>query len=453
MTRKTEPVGEAGRTITRPPSLRVIGQRSDGKVVLLDPDTPNWTAVSPAVATFISLLDGQTNAEDVRRAFKMDSGGLESEAAYSRLVRALLDVGMLQYSGETAAPAIRYAHPRGTLEAVTLYLTSRCNLSCRYCFYDAEAARNQELSTDEWARVIDELACMEVGRVFFMGGEPLMRKDTITLARHAKRKGLEVTLITNGTMIDQDLAKQVHELFAGVQVSLDGLRREHDFVRGAGSFGRAWRGIQNLLDIGAPVTVSCILSRRNIELMDDFVAFLIKRGVPRFHCLNLQTHGRGSCYQDMAISFGQFTEKLYQLHRQYSEQITMKQIEALINVRPFHRKESCGVGRATIEVNANGDIYPCYKLMSADYLLGSIRTTRLADVYSHSDALQRLGGATVEKTAECRACDVRYFCGGGCLLDRLSDDHGDACAEIQRFWKWVLVHTHEGQVIGQDFSL
>jgi radical SAM protein with 4Fe4S-binding SPASM domain len=448
----TEQVLRLGR-IQRPPNLRVLGQRADDKVVLLDPDTPNWAAVSPAVAAFISLFDGQADGREMKLPFRVEGSKSATAADYTDLIAALLDIGMLRDTAQTTSPPISYTHPRGELEAVTLYLTNRCNLHCRYCFYDAGIATYQELKTDEWAKVIDELAQMKVRRLYIMGGEPLLRQDIFDLARRAKQKGLEVSLITNGTLIDPRVARQVHDAFTGIQVSLDGLRPEHELIRGPGSFDRAWQGIQTLLDIGAPVTVSCIVSRVNIEQLDDFVAFLSAHGVPRFHCVNLQTHGRGRDYANMAISFGQFASKLYHLHRRFSDQITIGQFDAMINVKPFRRKESCGVGRATLEIDANGNIYPCYKFMGPDHVLGNARTTGVAEVYQHSAQLQRLCNADINVTPECSVCDVRYFCGGGCLLDRLNGEQHTMCAEIRSFWRWALVHTDGERVTGQDLIL
>lgn len=69
---------------------------------------------------------------------------------------------------------------------VILNLTKRCNLRCVHCYAGADGpAAANELSTDEWLRVIDELAAFGSPVALFSGGEPLMHPDIVRLARHA----------------------------------------------------------------------------------------------------------------------------------------------------------------------------------------------------------------------------------------------------------------------------
>lgn len=438
------------QNIKRPENLCIIGQGADGKVVLLDPDGPNWACLSPSIAAFVSLYDNKIPAHKLLKLF--GQGEAESAAMCDSIIRELLDLGMLREDKEVNNKPANQPHSERELTAATIYLTRRCNLNCQYCFYDAGIPREQELSTEECLQLIDELASMKVKRVNFMGGEPLLRKDIFLLAQRSRQKGLDVNLITNGTLINREIAGKIREHFPRVQVSLDGLEPEHDFVRGKGSFNKTVQGMKNLLDQEIQFAVSCIISRRNLDKLDDFVAFLVELGVPYFHCVNLQAYGRGACHRDMTLDFGQYIEKLYQLHKKYHGLIAMNQFAQLINPKPRVNKDSCGVGELLVEIDADGNVYPCYKFMNPEHVAGNIRTSRLADIYQKSPLLQQLCQSTTEITPECKICDVRAFCGGGCLKDRLCGEHVRECEQKQKFWKWVLVHTREGQVVGEDFK-
>ena len=70
--------------------------------------------------------------------------------------------------------------------AVLLELTHRCPLQCPYCSNPLELDRaSTELSTEEWKKVLSELAEIGVLQVHFSGGEPTARKDLVELVRHA----------------------------------------------------------------------------------------------------------------------------------------------------------------------------------------------------------------------------------------------------------------------------
>jgi MoaA/NifB/PqqE/SkfB family radical SAM enzyme len=89
-------------------------------------------------------------------------------------------------------------------EVVHIELTSRCNLDCPYCYVRRD---DRDLSCEQWAAIIKQLADAGVFQITFGGGEPLMRKDAPRLAKLADDSGLNVTITTNGTSLnDIDIA-------------------------------------------------------------------------------------------------------------------------------------------------------------------------------------------------------------------------------------------------------
>ena len=94
---------------------------------------------------------------------------------------------------------------------VALNLTKRCNLKCDHCYLDATtkaAGGNDELSTEECFRLIDQIAEVNKGCLLVItGGEPLVRPDILDIARHAVNLGFMVVFGTNGMLINDQMAK------------------------------------------------------------------------------------------------------------------------------------------------------------------------------------------------------------------------------------------------------
>ena len=113
-------------------------------------------------------------------------------------------------------------------------VTRRCNLRCIHCYTaSTDKAHPRELSYDEGIAVVDDLADYGVPVLLFSGGEPLMRDRVYELMSHALERGLHVALSTNGTMITEQVAKELTA--AGVNrvgISLDGLEATNDHFRG-----------------------------------------------------------------------------------------------------------------------------------------------------------------------------------------------------------------------------
>jgi MoaA/NifB/PqqE/SkfB family radical SAM enzyme len=82
----------------------------------------------------------------------------------------------------------------------------------------------------------------------FSGGEPLCRSDLFALIGAARQRGIIPALATNGTLIDNDKARQIRE--AGVMrvsVSLDGATADvHDRMRQIPGALTAVEGIRHL---------------------------------------------------------------------------------------------------------------------------------------------------------------------------------------------------------------
>lgn len=138
-------------------------------------------------------------------------------------------------------------------------ITCRCNLRCIMCYTDCfnrpEQARD-ELTTEAIIRIMDELAeagCIELA---LTGGEPLARPDFFEIYEHAKARGFLVTLLTNGTLITEEVADRLAALPPHrVEISLHGItQRTFELVTlGSGSFARCMRAIGLLRDRKLPL--------------------------------------------------------------------------------------------------------------------------------------------------------------------------------------------------------
>jgi MoaA/NifB/PqqE/SkfB family radical SAM enzyme len=148
-------------------------------------------------------------------------------------------------------------------------VTYDCQCSCQHCDTAKYKKKNEtELNTDEFMILIDQMTDIGVGGIFFFGGEPLLRRDLLTLVRYSKQKRLETRFDTNGYLLNSRLAKQLKE--AGldmVGVSIDSCDpKEHDGWRGInGIFDRAIRAIKYSLYEGIECYISTFATNENVN--------------------------------------------------------------------------------------------------------------------------------------------------------------------------------------------
>jgi radical SAM protein with 4Fe4S-binding SPASM domain len=172
-----------------------------------------------------------------------------------------------------------------------LSITYRCNNVCYQCdlprpwFYRKRG--ESELSTEEFERIIDELAELGVAGINLTGGEPSLRRDHLKLLKRIKSAGLNANLSTNAfTLVEQE---RVDALLAtgvdSINISLDGAcAATHDRLRGApGGFDRVARATELLVAArrkGRPsITYIFVIGTDNHTELTDFIELSRARGI------------------------------------------------------------------------------------------------------------------------------------------------------------------------------
>jgi len=167
-------------------------------------------------------------------------------------------------------------------------ITNRCNLACIMCT-TGQARHNvkDELTAEEWKKVVTSLNkdCL-IQRITFGGGEPLLRKDLAEIIKFSCSVGIEeVNIISNGTLLNRGFMQQFDEnelKKLGINISIDGLEYDHDYIRGHGVFKRMINNFDSLYkDFLEPgrikdLVVSSILMQENFAHYIDFLEFIKK---------------------------------------------------------------------------------------------------------------------------------------------------------------------------------
>lgn len=185
----------------------------------------------------------------------------------------------------------------GSGPVVVWNVTRTCNLKCIHCYMESDATRYEnELTTAEGKRFIDDLAEFRVPVILFSGGEPLLRADFFELARYAVARGLRVTISTNGTLIDRETARDIKKIGVGyVGISIDSIGEKNDeFRKVRGAFDKALAGIRNCLEIGQRVGLRFTINRHNYAEMENIFRLIEEEGIPRVCFYHLVYAGRGS---------------------------------------------------------------------------------------------------------------------------------------------------------------
>lgn len=317
--------------------------------------------------------------------------------------------------------------------------TRTCNLACRHCYSDSHAQAYDQLTGDEARAMITDIAQMGSPAMLFSGGEPLVRPDLLELIAHARAAGLPVTLSSNGTLIDGDVAARLADLEVRyVGISLDGIGAVHDAFRGrAGAFDRAIRGIRALRGVGVKVGIRITLSPSSVAVLDELFDLVEREGIGRVCCYHMVPAGRGRSEGLMPVVQERAAlERVFERAARWVDEdrdVEMLTVDnyadgpALLlrlerespDLAPHVQQalewnggQRGAGGRGLAAVDWEGKVRPDQFWGGAP--LGSVRERPLSQIWAGaSPALANLRARTDELTGRCTHCRFRAMCGGG----------------------------------------
>lgn len=302
-------------------------------------------------------------------------------------------------------------------------LTYRCNLKCTFCYAGCNREDSPpDLTVDQIRKIFHKIRHeAHVPSVSFTGGEPTLRKDLPELVREAVATGLRVNLISNGTLITDQLAKDLKVAgLSSAQISIEGPSTElHDELTAApGSFEKAVQGLKFLKEAGLSVHHNTTLTTRNIDaapLMADLAQSL---GVERFS-------------MNMIIPSPWIKENKPELLIPYTEigntVLKVREYSRLKNIRfmwysptPYcifnpiaHNlgNKGCAACDGLLSIDPEGRIIPCSSFFEPQ---GSLLDEPFEKVWNTKSAVAIRGKSCAPEI--CRDCKHFELCEGACPL-------------------------------------
>ena len=363
----------------------------------------------------------------------------------------MISVTKLLFATEYFGDSLRYTHGahksrngagEGMGPVVVWNSTRTCNLKCRHCYMSSDAKKyNDELTTEETKRFIDDLADFNVPVLLFSGGEPLIRPDFFELAEYAAKKGVRPTLSTNGTLITRDVAQRIKNIGVGyVGISLDGLKDVNDKFRGhEGAYEAAMKGIENCVAVGQRVGLRFTINHHNIQELENIFDFIEAENINRVCFYHLVYSGRGSQMMDQDVTPEESRRAMDIIIRRtkdFEERGLKKEILTVDNHcdGPYMYLKALYAGDKKLanqilkyismnggnrsgiafgEVDPKGDVHP--DQFTQHHTFGNVREKKFGDIWCDTSSSEILAGLKDRKgllKGRCTKCRFLSMCNG-----------------------------------------
>jgi AdoMet-dependent heme synthase len=346
-----------------------------------------------ARATLAAFLDS------LAEIFEEDAG-LEQSHVYSGPA--------ITEAGRTAERTINlWMADHHILYSLVVELTYRCNERCVHCYCPTQRD-GDELSLTSLCELVEEFESMGGFSLQLTGGELFLRKDTKTLLRFLRGRGLLLSIISNLTLLDEETVELLNELSprsVGCSIySADATL--HDAVTTIpGSFERSIRSIRQLREAGVPVVLKTPLMKDTVSGWRDVESLAEDLGCSCQFDLNITARNDGGCQpldlrvRDEEMIRHLFATRFNRLHIQ--GEALQKEEEGLENAT------LCGAGANGLAISPAGNIHPCIGLPLP---LGRYPADSLKQVWETSEFFESWNQRRLFDIPQCRECYVAAEC-------------------------------------------
>ena len=299
-------------------------------------------------------------------------------------------------------------------------LTYRCPLQCPYCSNPVEIAKyNDELSTQDWIRVLREGRKMGATQLGFSGGEPLLRRDLEELISEACELGYYTNLITSGVGMDEDRILAFKK--AGldhIQVSFQASNEElNDYLGASKTFQHKLQMANLVKQYEYPMVLNIVLHRKNIEQIREILDMTIELKADYVELASTQYYGWSRINLDNLLPTREQLQQAEKVVVEYQDK--MKDKMKIIYVIPDYfetRPKACmnGWGSIFLTIAPDGTALPCHAAAQLPGLNApNVKEHTIEWIWNESSAFNKFRG--LEWMQEpCRSCPEKEKDKGGC---------------------------------------
>jgi MoaA/NifB/PqqE/SkfB family radical SAM enzyme len=308
------------------------------------------------------------------------------------------------------ARSVIESHVDGLPRHMIMFVTSRCNLKCKHCFYWEDMDLNKgkfDIKLEEIEALVNSKTLKKLLWLQIAGGEPFLRKDMADIVSLFSRlpELCHITIPTNGYFIDlvsQEVEKMLRacpKQLINIDISIDGMHEDHDHIRGAkGSFDKLCKTISRLRELKSTyrnlgLGVILVQMSQNQKELPDILNYVIKELKPDHVALNMVRGNPRDKISGDGIDLDIYRNLCQRIEDAYvSGELSDFKTSAgslnvakdsllhdlVLNTRSDGFQMYCKAGTLSLVIKDAGDVYPCEILTDK---MGNIREKSIDEIW------------------------------------------------------------------------
>lgn len=379
----------------------------ENKVILINKENPSWISLSK---------------EGYNLFNKIETFGIENYIKLQNSTNLKEEINFYNEVAEELFSPIKDNHIVIDDLSLTVFLTTSCNFQCKHCFYGC--GKNNHPTTlkynSNFENFIDEFYMNGGKHVTFTGGEPLLNRDIKKFIQYVYSKGLSVALLTNGSLLTDEICEILATNNVVLQVSLDGNETDFKKIRNGGIFNNVIQGLQLLKKYNIKYDISFMPCNLNKNSIYDVIEIAKKYNAYGIHMPIFEEYGTGKDNAEiLKLSNKEYIDFFSSLIKDYfngkMNTVHINMIDNIINDLMYAtRRSSCKLGSKVISLYSNGDIFPCSEFIEDNFKIGNY-SNGFPNIEKNK-LIERLKCNNINTIKKCQSCTYKHYCGAGCRL-------------------------------------
>lgn len=308
------------------------------------------------------------------------------------------------------------------------HITDKCDQRCKHCYIygGKDNACKQELELEILEKILKDflVSCKKLDVSPFIsvtGGDPLLHKNAWEFFKMLHDENVNFGILGNPFHLNKENARKLHELGCiSYQMSIDGLRETHDFIRKKGSFDTTLETIRVINESGMNSAIMTTVSRININEVLQIVPIVVKAEVNTFAFSRYCPNENDIKNMVTAHEYKEFLSKMWEVYNKYKDGKTRLMLKdhlwklflyenGLLDISSFEDNiiyDGCHCGITHLTVLADGTVYACRRCESP---VGKVPKDSLYDIFVGEEMDKY---RNYEDFEACSKCELFRFCRG-----------------------------------------
>jgi len=309
------------------------------------------------------------------------------------------------------------------------HITDSCDQRCQHCYIFSEDQHIplKEMSYQDIESVLNNCTemCRKLNRIpyfYITGGDPLLHKKFWNMLELLKSQNLAFSILGNPFHLSEEVCQKLK--YYGCeryQLSIDGLRDTHDFIRKPGSFNTTIEKIRCIREAGIKSVIMTTVSNTNVKEIPEIIDLVVKNHVDVFAFARYCPTSFEKSTLIAPQKYKEFLQVCWEKFEEYKDSGTTFNLKDHLWTLFLYEKgvftiteglddgtiyDGCNCGNCHVTILPNGDVYACRRFESR---VGNVYTDRLYDIFLGEQMGQYRQYGNFEK---CSKCELLRFCRG-----------------------------------------